>query len=169
LAISIELIRHAHPNQLMDSITHLNFNIITFAGYPDISLSQFTKQIQGMSSLLPQGQAKRILLTTLFYRFLNISCQTVKTVCWTSSVNTLVGALMIIVGDPMAEPLTGIGKGGKDGISKKFFPYSTPEPLDLAQGHRVMRSTANMLYSLTVKHFLEFCFASPSNELPTVI
>lgn len=153
----------------MDRITHLNLNVVTFAGYTDICLSQFTKQEQGMSSLLAQGQTKRILPATMLDCFLNISGQAVKPVCRTGSVNTLVGTLMVIVGDPMAEALTGIGKGNKYGIREKLFPYRTPESLYLAECHWVMRSAADVLHALTAEHFLELCLATPGDELPTVV
>jgi hypothetical protein len=153
----------------MDRITHLNLNVVTFAGYTDICLPQFTKQEQGMSSLLAQGQTKRILPATMLDCFLNISGQAVKPVCRTGSVNTLMRTLMVIVGDPMAEALTGIGKRSEYSIREKLFPYRAPESLDLAECHRVMRGAADVLHALTAEHFLEFCFTPPGDELPTVI
>ena len=153
----------------MDRIAHLNLNIITLAGDTNICLSQFTKQEQGMSSLLSQSQAKRILLAALADRLLNVSGQSVKPVCRTGSVYALVGTLMVIIGDPMAKTLTGIGKGSEYRIREKLFPYGAPKPLDLAERHRMMRGAADVLHALTAKHFLELCLAAPGHELPAVV
>jgi hypothetical protein len=62
-----------------------------------------------MSRLLSQGQAERIFPAAMFDCLFNISGQTVKMVCRTGSINTLMGTLMVVIGDPMAEALTGIG------------------------------------------------------------
>ena len=69
----------------------------------------------------------------------------------------------------MAEALTGIGKESEHGIQKKLFPYGTPEPLDLAERHRVMRGAADVLHALTAEHFLKLCLAAPGDELPAVV
>ncbi|MCK9502132.1 MAG: hypothetical protein M0Q52_09875 [Lascolabacillus sp.] len=153
----------------MNRIAHLDLNVVTFAGYPDIRLSQFTKKEQGMSSLLSQGEAQRILPAALIDRFLNVAGQPVKPVGRTGSVDALVGTLMVIVGDPVTQALTGIGKGSENGIREELFPYGTPEPLDLAKRHRMMRGAADVLHPLTAKHFLELCLAPPGDELPAVV
>jgi hypothetical protein len=46
-----------------------------------------------MSRLLSQGQAERIFPAAMFDCLFNISGQTVKMVCRTGSINTLMGTL----------------------------------------------------------------------------
>jgi hypothetical protein len=100
----------------MNRIAYLDLDIIPLAGHPDIRLPEFAKQKQRMSSLLPQGQPKGIFSTTLLDCFVHIPRHTVEPVRRTGPVNALMGPLMIIVRNPVIEPLTRIGKGGKDGI-----------------------------------------------------
>jgi len=116
LTVFIQLIRNSHPDQLMNRIPYLDLDIIPLAHHPDIRLPQFAKKKQRRSSLLPQGQPKGILRATLLDGFLNIPRHTVEPVRWTRSPNALMGPLMIIIGNPVIQPLRCIGKGGKNGI-----------------------------------------------------
>jgi hypothetical protein len=100
----------------MNCIANLHFYILTFAGHPNISFAEFTKQEEWMSSLLSQGKTESILLTSLFDSFLHITGNAVKPVCRAGTINTLMGTLMVVIGYPMAEALTGIGKGSKYGV-----------------------------------------------------
>ena len=100
----------------MNRIPQLYLDIIALAGHPYIRLSQFTKKEQRMSSLLSQSQTQCVVLTALLECFLYVSGNTVKSVRRTGTVYTLMGTLMIIVGNPVVESLAGIGKGGKKSI-----------------------------------------------------
>ena len=73
MAVLVHFIRNSHPNALVDCVTQLHFDIITLAGDPDIGLTKFAKKEQGMSSLLAQGQSKRVLFTALIQRRLHVS------------------------------------------------------------------------------------------------
>jgi hypothetical protein len=128
----------------MNLVPQLHLDLLAFTGYPNISLTKFTKKIHGRSSLLAQSELKRVLFTSLFDCFLNIIGYTVKTVCRTEPVDPLVGALVVVVADPVVEALAGVGKGGKNSFLQELGPDRLPEPLDLAQGHGVVRSRADV-------------------------
>jgi hypothetical protein len=78
-------------------------------------------------------------------------------------------ALMVVIADPVIETLAGVGKGGKERVLQKFCPDRLPEPLDLAQGHGVMRSRANVADPLALEYFLELGLSAPGSKLTTVV
>ena len=139
MAVCVKLIRRPQPDQLVDCVTQLDLDIITLAGHPDIRFSELTKKKQRMSRLLTQGKTKGAVLAALFDSFVHIAGKPVKSVCRTGAVNALMGPLMIVVGNPVAESLTGIGKGNKQGIREKFLPDRPPESFDLAERHWMLR------------------------------
>jgi hypothetical protein len=121
----------AHPDHLVNHITHFDLDVVTLACYPNIRLSKFAKKIQRLSSLLAKSKSQGILSTSLFQRFFHIPHNTVETVRRTRSSNALMRTLVVIVGYPVSKTLARIRKGGKHGIREKLLPYRTPEPLDL--------------------------------------
>lgn len=94
----------------MHRIAQLHLDIIALASNPYIGVTKFTKEEQGRSSLLAQSQLKRILLTALSKRFVHVIGHSVKTVSRAGPVDPLVGALVVVVTDPVVEPLAGVGE-----------------------------------------------------------
>jgi hypothetical protein len=78
-------------------------------------------------------------------------------------------ALVIVILDPMLKPLTRIGERGKHRLTQVLPPKRLPEPLDLPERHRVMRSTPHMLDPLLLEHALESRLPAPRHELPGVV
>jgi hypothetical protein len=169
VAVLVHLIRGAHPDQLVDRIAQLHLDVLSLARDPDVGLPEFAKKKQGMSSLLAQGQPERVLLTALFECLLHVSSDPVEPVCRTGPSNALVRPLVIVIGNPMGQPLAGIGKGSEKGIREELLPDRAPESLDLAQGHRVMGCTAHVFHPLPLEHLLKPALAPPGYELPTVV
>lgn len=153
----------------MNLVPQLHLDVLAFTGYPNVSLTKFTKKIHGRSSLLAQGELKGILLAALFYGFFNVIGHTVKTVCRAEPVYPLVGPLVVVIADPVIEPLASIGKGGKSSFLQELCPDRLPEPLDLAQGHGVVGSRAYVADPLALQHLLEPGLATPGRELPAVV
>jgi hypothetical protein len=132
----------------VDRIAQLHLDVISLACDPDIRLPEFAKKEQGMSSLLTQGEPECVLLAALFERLLYVPGDPVEPIGRTGSGNALMRPLMIVIADPMGQPLTGIGKGGKQRIGQELLPDRPPESLDLSQRHRVMGRTAYVLHPL---------------------
>ncbi len=78
-------------------------------------------------------------------------------------------ALVVVVVDPVLESTAGIGERGEHRLLEKLPPDRLPETLDLAQRHRVLRRTADVLHALLAQHLLEPRFSAPGHKLPPVV
>jgi hypothetical protein len=76
---------------------------------------------------------------------------------------------MIVEGNPMGNPLACVRKGSKDGFFQEFLPDRLPEPLDLAQGHRMLGGTSHMADPLALQYLLEARLAPPGCKLAAVV
>jgi hypothetical protein len=76
---------------------------------------------------------------------------------------------MVVVADPVIEALAGVGERSEHRVLQKLGPDRFPEPLDLAQGHRVVRGRAHVADALTLEHFLKLGLPTPGRELPAII
>ncbi len=161
--------RSAYTDHLVNLVPQLHLDVLTFTGYPHVSLSKFTKKVQGRSSLLAQRELKGVLFTSLFDSFLNIIGYAVKTVCRTEPVDPLVRALVVVVADPVIKPLAGVGERSEHRVLQKLGPDRLPEPLDLAQGHGMVRSRTDVVDPLAFENLLELGLAPPGRELPAII
>jgi hypothetical protein len=94
----------------MHGVPKLNLDIIALPGDSYISLSKFTKKIQGRSSLLAKGELERVLIAAMLYCLVHIFGYPVKTVGGTGSAYALVGALVIVIAYPVVKALAGVGK-----------------------------------------------------------
>jgi hypothetical protein len=159
----------AGPDNLMNRVPKLYFDIIALSGDSHIRVTQFTKKIKGRSSLLPKGKLKRVLIAALFYGLVHIICYPVKAVGWTGSAYALVGTLVIVITYPVIKPLAGVGKGGEDRIIEELRPYGLPEPLDLAESHGMVGRGADMGDALALENLLELRLTSPGRELTAVV
>jgi hypothetical protein len=125
-------------------ISQFDLDILPFAGDPHICFTKLTKKVQRRSSLLAKGQLQGVFPASLPERFLHVLCHAIEAVSGTKTVYALVGTLVVVIADPVIEPLGGIGKGGEVGLFQELGPYGFPEPLDLSQGHGVMGGRANV-------------------------
>jgi hypothetical protein len=71
--------------------------------------------------------------------------------------------------NPVIHPLTGISKRSKHRLTQKLPPHRLPEPLDLAQRHRMMGRAADMVDPLLFEHLLEPRTTPPGHKLPPVV
>jgi hypothetical protein len=159
----------AGSDNLVHRVSQLDFDILSLAGNPYISITKFTEKIQGRAGLLPQSKLKSVLRATLTNRFFYIITYSVKAIRRISSIYTLMRTLMIVIADPVIEPLAGVCKRGKQRIVKELGPYSFPEPLYFSQRHGMVRSTAYMTNSLPLENLLELSFATPCSKLTAIV
>lgn len=125
---------------LVHFIADLQLNVITFADNANVGAAQLTQQIQRRLRLLTQGQAQAVLLTAVLDRLIDVRNYTIKTVRRTRTFDPLVRALMVVEPHPVIQPLTRIGERSEHRLFEELAPDRLPEPLDLAQCHRVMWS-----------------------------
>jgi hypothetical protein len=150
-------------------VPQFDLDVLAFAGNPYIRLPKLTKKVQRRSSLLAKGQLQGVFLASLPKRFLHVISHPIETLGRTKPLYTLMGTLVVVIADPVIQPLGGVGKGGEVSLFQKLGPYGFPEPLDLAQGHGVMRGRANVRYALTFENLLKLSLAAPGSELPPVV
>jgi hypothetical protein len=153
----------------VDCIPQTDFDLFPLAHYPDVRIPQLAQKIQGRLCLLAQGQPQRVLLTPLTGGFLDVRGQTVEPVRRAGSLNALMRPLVIIVRHPVGNPLAGIRKRSKQSFLQKFLPDRLPEPLDLAQRHRMVCRAAHMSDPLLLQDLLKPRLASPGCKLPAVV
>jgi hypothetical protein len=77
--------------------------------------------------------------------------------------------LVIVIGNPISQPLACVRKGGKKGFLQELLPDRLPEPLDLAQCHRMPGGTAHVANPLALQNLLEPCLAPPGSKLAAVV
>ena len=89
----------------MHLIPQFDLDVLAFTGYPYICLAKFTKKVQRRSSLLAKGQLQGVFPASLLERFLHIVGHAIEAVGRTKPVYALVGTLVVIIPDPVIEPL----------------------------------------------------------------
>jgi hypothetical protein len=79
------------------------------------------------------------------------------------------GSLVIVVAYPVIDALTGIGKRCKHRLTQILTPERLPEPLNLTQSHRMVRSAAHVPNTLLLQHTLKTRLTTPCNKLPRIV
>jgi hypothetical protein len=161
--------RSADTDHFVHIIPQFDLDVLALTGYPYICLAKFTKKVQRRSSLLAKRQLQGVLPASLLERFPHVVGHAIEAVGGTKPFDALMRTLVVVIADPVIKPLRGVGKGSKVSVLQKLGPYGFPEPLDLAQGHGVVRSRANVRYTLTLKNLLELGLATPGGELPAIV
>ena len=153
----------------MDRISELHFYVFPFARDPNIGAAQLAQKIKRRLRLLAQGKPQCVLLASLPCGLLDVLGQAVEPVRGTGTADTLMRSLVVVVGDPMSNPLACVRKGGKKGFLQELLPERLPEPLDLAQCHRMLRCTSNVADPLPLEYLLEPCLTAPGSKLSAVV
>ncbi len=89
----------------MHIIPQFDLDLLAFTGYPYIRLAKFTKKVQRRSSLLAECQLQGVFPASLLERFLHIVGHAIEAVRWTKPLYALVGTLVVVIADPVIEPL----------------------------------------------------------------
>ena len=139
MAVLSDLVRSAQTNHLAHRLAYLHLQLFASTHDPHISIPELAQQVQGTLRLLAKGQLESVLFAALLHCLGNIVSYAVETICRTSTIDSLMRTLVVVVLHPVVQALAGIGKRGKHSLAQKFPPNRLPEALDLAQGHRVMR------------------------------
>ena len=87
----------------------------------------------------------------------------------TEAVERLVGPLVVVVLHPQPNPLPRLVEAVELGATEKLLPNRLPEPLHLAQRHRMMRPTAEVMHPVFLQFLFEACLPTPRGVLPAVV
>jgi len=150
-------------------IAHLYLYLVSLAYHTHVGAADLSQQIERRFGLLPQGQTQGVLSASLLYGFFHIICDSVEPVRGAASIDSLMRSLVIVIMDPVLQSLAGIRERAEHRLLEKLPPDCLPEPLDLTQRHRVLRSATHMLHPLLFQHLLKPTLATPGHELPAVI
>jgi hypothetical protein len=153
----------------VDRIPQLHLDVIPFASYPYIRLSELTEKIEGRLRLLAQGKPQGVFPAPLPRRLFDVLRQPIEPVGRAPAPDPLVRSLVIVIGYPVGDTLAGIGKGGKEGFGYELLPDRLPEPLDLPECHGMTWCTADMADALPLEHLLKPCLPPPGSKLPPVV
>jgi len=156
-------------DHLVYGLADLDLDILALADDANICPTELTQQIQRPLRFPAQGQATAVLMAALLRRLLDVLGHTIEAVSGTRTIDPLVGTLVVVVADPVIQPLTGVGERSEHRLFEELAPHCLPEPLDLAQCHRVMRRRAYVLDALLLQRLLEPGLATPGHELAAVV
>jgi hypothetical protein len=117
----------------------------------------------------PQGQFKGVVLHTLFQGALQIVGDLKEPIGRTKSADALMRSFVIVVLHPVRTALHRLIKAAKLGTHKKLRLDAFPEALDLAQGHGMMGTGADVAHAVLFHLPLETRLAAPVGVLPAVV
>jgi hypothetical protein len=125
--------------------------------------------VKGLTRFAPQGCFEYIFLDSRFQGRLHRVVDFKEAVRWTQSADTLVRSAVIVVFYPQRDSLPGFHKVLKLCPVQKLLQDALPEALNLAQGHRVMRLTAQVMDLIFFQFTLELGLATPGCILAPVV
>ena len=85
------------------------------------------------------------------------------------AADALMRALVVVMLDPQADALASLLEVVELGAAEEFSPDGVPEPFDLAERHRMMRSGADVGDAVLGHFILEAARSAPSGILATVV
>ena len=116
-----------------------------------------------------QGQFQEVFLNAGFDGFAEIMLDLEEAVGGTEPFDALMGPLVVVILDPEFDPLAGGVEGIELGADQEVLPERGPEALDLAEGHRMLRSRLEVRDAILFEFGLETADAPPGGVLPPVV
>ena len=156
-------------DHFVNRLADLDFDIVSLADNTNVDTTQLTQKIEWWLRLLAHGQPQAVFLTALLHSGFNVLRHTIEPVCRTRTLDPLMRTLMVVISHPMIQPLARVSERSKHCFFQELAPDRLPEPLDLTQGHRVLRCRPDMLDALLFESLLELGFTAPGGELATIV
>ena len=117
----------------------------------------------------PEGELEGVLRDPLFDCLSQLCGDLEEPVGGTQSPDPLVGPLVVVVLDPDGGALHRLIEAVKLCPLQKLPQQRLPEPLDLAKGHRVVRTGADMLDAVFLQLLLEAGLPTPVGVLTPIV
>jgi len=89
--------------------------------------------------LSPQGQLQEVFLDAGLEGLLEFGLDLEEAIGGAQAPDPLVRPAMVVVPGPQPQPLLRFLEGIELSPDQKLLPHRGPEPLDLAEGHRMLR------------------------------
>jgi hypothetical protein len=125
--------------------------------------------VEGVHRPAAKGEFECILLKPLLNRLLQLVGDLEEPVRGTKPPDPLVGPLVVVILDPQGGAFHGLLEAVKLRPLQELPQQRLPEPLDLAEGHRVVRPGPDMFDAVFLQLLLEAGLAPPVGVLPPVV
>jgi hypothetical protein len=125
--------------------------------------------VEGGFGLAAQSHLQQVVGDAGLDGFAQLTGYFKEAVGWAQTFDALMGPLVIIILDPKADALAGRLEAFELGPREELLPDAGPEPLDLAEGHGVMRTGLEVGDAVLFKLGLEAGSAAPTGVLASVI
>jgi len=119
--------------------------------------------------LAPQRQLQDVRLDALLEGLAQRLLNGKEPIRRTQAFEPLVRALVVVVFHPQPDAVPRLLEGSELGATEELVPDRLPEPLDLAQRHRVMRLAAEVMDVVFLELLLEPRLAPPRGVLPPIV
>lgn len=116
-----------------------------------------------------QGQLQQVFLNACFDGFAQLGLDLEEAVRRAKPFNALIGPLVVVVFDPELDPFSSRFETVELGPHQKLLPEGGPEPLDLAQGHGMVRPAFEVGDVIFFEFSLETTDPTPRGVLTTVV
>ena len=126
-------------------ITDTEFEFAFFGAEHDRLAVHPPDHVEGGLRFAAQRQLEEVFLNALFNGVAQLGLDFEEAIRRAETFNALMRPLVVVVFDPEFDPLTGGVKAVELGAIEKLLPDRFPEPLHLAQRHRVMRLAAEVM------------------------
>ncbi len=154
---------------ILVSIVNREFELAFFGPENDRLPFHAADHVEGGFGLAAQRQLQEVFLDAGFDGLAQLAGDFKVAVRGAKSLDPLVGPLVIIVFDPEPNALPGRVEAFELGAGEELLPDRFPEPLDLAQRHRVVRPGFKMMRSVLLHLGLEAGGAPPVDVLPAIV
>jgi hypothetical protein len=151
---------------------------LTIKEHPDLSLlgpdhhrlaTHAAHHIEGVHRTAPQGELEAVFHDPLFDRLSQLGGDLEKPVGGAKPPDPLVRPLVVVILYPQPRALHRLLKAPKLRPLQELPQQRLPEPLDLAQGHRVMGTGPDMFDPLFLQLLLEPGLPPPVGVLPPIV
>lgn len=125
--------------------------------------------VEGRVGAAAQGHFQHVVADPLFEGLAQLVLDFKEAVRRTEPAKALMGPLVVVILDPEADPGAGLFEIIELGAAEELTPNGAPEPLDLAQRHRVVRTGTDMGDAVLGQLHLETRLAAPGRILAAVV
>jgi hypothetical protein len=145
------------------------FEFALFGPQDDRLAVHAADHVEGRLGLAAQGQFQEVGLDARLEGLAQLGLDFKEAVGWAQAAQALVRAFVVIVFDPEFDPLAGGVEALELGADEELLPDRRPKPLDLAQGHGVMRPGFDVADAVLLELGFEAAGAAPGGVLAAVV
>ena len=148
---------------------HQQFHLPFFRGEHDRFFAEAAHHVEGVRGFAAERKLQRVLLDFSLYNFPELTLDLEEAVGWTQASYALVRAPVVVVFHPHRGPLPGRLERVELRTVQELLEDALPEPLDLAERHRMVRLALDVFYPVFLKLSLKLRVAAPARVLPPVV